>query len=197
MQLHMLLMTALLAIGQVALAIGDSTLPKTGRTSCSCAFSSINQGGVMRGEAGSYFQFQTINGIQYKTWFAGLGVGLDLYPADGLPVFLDVRRYFLNGRYNPFVYAEAGIHFADKNNEETNWQRDDYSNDLFYDVGVGIKIGFMKKGSLLLSGGYSFKKYDKKIISIVPGCMVFPCHEGLQVHSYRLNRLSLKLGFQF
>lgn len=196
MRVYTVLMAAFLGMGSMAVAQTD-TLPKTGRKSCSCAFSSINQGGVMQGEAGAYFQFQTINGLRYKSWFAGLGVGLDLYPVNGLPVFLDLRKYILDRQYSPFVYADVGIHFADKNNEETMWQRIEYSNSLYYDVGVGVKIGFMKKAGLLLSGGYSFKKYERKESYRQLDCNFFPCNAGSQRYRYSLSRLSLKLGVQF
>jgi hypothetical protein len=197
MQIRTLLLAAFLGICSMAIAQTDSTLQKTKKKTCSCSFSSINQGGIMRGEAGSYFQFQTINGIRYKTWFGGLGVGLDTYPAFGIPVFLDVRKNILDKLYTPFVYAEGGYHFADRNSQEIGWQRIEYTNGLFYDVGLGLKVGFSKKGALLLSGGYSFKKYEKKESYSAGECDFFPCNAGAQTYSYRLNRLSMKIGLQF
>jgi hypothetical protein len=197
MQLKTVLLAACFMIGIGAAGQTDSTLQKTKRKSCSCSFSSINQGGIMRGEAGSYFQFQTINGLRYKTWFAGLGVGVDRYPANGVPVFLDIRKYLLQGLYTPFVYADGGYHFADMNSEKTEWQSIEYTNGVFYDLGLGFRFGFNKKSGLLFSGGYSFKKYEKKQSYLPVGCNFFPCAENSQTYSYRLNRLSLKLGFQF
>src|SRR5688572_9219460 len=79
---------------------------------CGCSFSSINQIGGLYGSKGTYFQLQTINGIRYKTWFAGIGAGIDLYTRGGFPVFLDVRKDIFEKRSTPFLYADAGIHLV-------------------------------------------------------------------------------------
>lgn len=195
MQLKFVLMAVWVCICSVASAQADNSA-KPAKRPCSCSFSSINQLGLLRGEPGSYFQFQTINGIRYKTWFAGVGAGLDLYPIDGIPVFMDVRKYIFDKVYTPFVYADAGIHFADRNNESSEWQRIEYSNGFYYDAGLGYKIGLNKKSGILLSGGYSYKFVEKRVIS-TPDCRFYPCIEVLNRFNYRFNRLSLKLGWQF
>ena len=40
-------------------------------------FHSINNVGLLEGQTGSAFQLQSINGMQYQSWFAGIGLGLD------------------------------------------------------------------------------------------------------------------------
>ena len=178
----------------VANAQTDSTA-KPAKRSCSCSFSSINQVGVLRGEPGSYFQFQTINGIRYKTWFAGIGAGVDFYPVDGIPVFFDIRKYIFDKQFTPFVYAGAGIHFANMNKTENRWQRIEYSNGFYYDVGLGYKVGINKRSGMLLSGGYSFKVVEQRIYSTT--CAFFPCSESKEMYTWHMNRLSLKIGWQF
>jgi hypothetical protein len=197
MHLKIVLLVTCVWVCGVVVAQTDSTSQKTKKKSCSCSFSSINQAGIMRGEEGAYFQLQTINGMRYKTWFAGLGLGLDRYPVNGIPVFLDIRKYFkVHEEFHPFVYANGGVHIADIHNEETQWQRIDYSNGLYYDVGLGLRLPFNKKTGLLLSGGYSYKKYEKTLRYNVSGCTFFPCYESMERYTYTLNRLSLKIGVQ-
>lgn len=195
MQLKLVWLITWIGICSIATAQTDSTT-KPAKSSCSCAFSSINQVGVLKGEPGSYFLFQTINGISYKSWFAGVGVGADFYPVDGIPVFLDIRKNILKKKNTPFVYADAGIHFADMNKTENSWQRVEYSNGFYYDVGVGYKIGGNKRSGLLLSGGYSRKVVDEKQYAIT-GCSFYPCDDYRNRYTWKLNRWSLKLGWQF
>jgi hypothetical protein len=184
-------------MGLCSLANGQTDKPtKPVKRSCSCSFSSINQVGVLKGEPGSYIQFQTINGIRYKTWFAGIGAGADFYPVDGIPFFFDIRKNILKKQFTPFVYADAGIHFVDKNKTENQWQRSEYTNGFYYDVGLGYKIGVNNKSGLLLSGGYSYKIVEQKIYSI-SACGIYPCDQNQNTYTRRLNRLSLKLGWQF
>jgi hypothetical protein len=196
MQLKLVWLITWLGCGSIANAQTDSTA-KPAKRSCSCAFSSINQVGVLKGEGwSSYFLFQTINGISYKTWFAGIGVGGDFYPVDGIPVFFDIRKNILKKKNTPFVYADAGIHFADMNKEESLWMRTEYTNGFYYDVGAGYKIGFNKRSGILLSAGYSYKAVDQKEFTSA-GCGIYPCDESLSTYAWRLNRWSFKLGWQF
>ncbi|HVK97035.1 MAG TPA: hypothetical protein VM368_04415, partial [Flavisolibacter sp.] len=42
-------------------------------------FNSINQGGLLAGASDGTGLLQSINGVLHKTFFAGIGVGLDYY----------------------------------------------------------------------------------------------------------------------
>src|SRR5687768_4020311 len=55
-------------------------------------FTSINQAGVTWGGSGQTLQLQSINGIFYKTFSAGVGVGLDYYWQRTIPLFIDLRK---------------------------------------------------------------------------------------------------------
>ena len=125
-------------------------------------FHSINSIGLLEGEAGSAFQLQTINGVQYKSWFAGAGVGLDYYRFRGVPVFLDIRKMFPLKTNTFFVYGDIGIHagwLTEKQKNSNNYVAalTDFNNGLYTDAGAGYQICLGKKGALLISAGYSFK----------------------------------------
>ncbi|NII27726.1 hypothetical protein HB364_21770 [Pseudoflavitalea sp. X16] len=181
-----------------AIAQTDST-GKAVKKGCSCTFSSINQVGLLTGETGSYFLAQTINGIKYKTWFAGVGVGLDFYKVRGVPVFLDVRKDLLNKTATPFIYVDGGINFSwptdkDKGGED-RWK---FNNDLYLDAGLGYKNNLGKGHALLVSVGYSLKMIKQKyapyeICPLWGAC--WPTSK--EVYKYTFNRLSLKVGWQF
>lgn len=164
---------------------------------CSCSFSSINQVGVLNGSKGAYFQLQTINGVRYKTWFAGVGAGIDYYTRRGFPVFLDVRKDIFDKRSTPFLYADAGIHLVYKQKEKlSQWYQNTYSNGFYGDAGIGYKLGFRSAGGLLVSAGYSYKNINRKY-EYITTCPTARCYEDYFTYKNYYHRLSLKLGWQF
>lgn len=165
---------------------------------CSCAFSSIIQGGILHGSKGGYFQMQTINGIQYKTWFAGLGAGLDYYYRPGIPLFVDVRKYFLENPGSVFLYVDAGVNIPAKRKETlSTWTQNEYSNSFYGDGGIGYALGFHKKPRFLISTGYSYKEGSYKAVNSGSGCTGPPCSEYYYSYKKYFHRLTVKLGFQF
>ncbi|WP_207510746.1 hypothetical protein [Longitalea luteola] len=164
---------------------------------CSCSFSSINQGGVLHGSRGQYFQFQTINGVKYKAWFAGIGLGLDHYYRLGFPVFLDVRKYLFDKPTTPFLYVDGGVHLiAQKKEQVSQWHYNRYKSGWYADAGIGMKFGFQGKGRWLISTGYSYKNITRDFKSSVD-CPTNRCYETFETYRNYLHRLSLKLGLQF
>ncbi|HEY8898109.1 MAG TPA: hypothetical protein VIM79_24955 [Niastella sp.] len=165
---------------------------------CSCSFSSLNQAGVLNGSKGAFLTIQSINGIKYKSWFAGVGVGADGYYRASLPVFLDVRRDLLKKKETPFLYADVGYHFIlDTKDRLSQWYENVYNRGSMYtDVGVGYRFGFTRTGSWVVSAGYTYKYvvYDNKYLY---ECPTARCYENyFTVKSY-LHRYSMRLGYQF
>lgn len=164
---------------------------------CSCSFSSLYNIGFMEGENGSSLQLQTVQGIRYGKWFAGIGAGLDYYQLRTIPVFLDIRREFFNKKNAPFIYADAGYHFAwARDQDKGGWTKISYDGGLFYDVGLGYRIGSSnKQNGFLISAGYSFKYLREAHAS--PVCINWNCQdETNEWFRYKLNRLSLKIGMK-
>ncbi len=170
----------------------------TAKSNCGCRFSSINQAGILEGESGTAFQLQSINGIQLGTWFTGIGAGLDYYRYRGIPLFLDLRKNILNRNRTPFLFADGGIHFAwVQDKYKTGWNRNEFSNGLYYVVGLGYRLGLRKNDAFVFSLGYSFKRMEEKRYSTV-FCINPPCDEQLyETLNYGLRRVSLQLGFSF
>jgi len=169
-------------------------------------FHSINNAGLLEGETGSAFQVQTINGAQYKTWFAGVGLGLDLYRIRTIPLFADIRKEFGKGTNKLFGYTDLGINFGwATDQEKTSYVTGDkFSNGFYSDLGLGYKALVGRKNAVLLSLGYSFKKtvesYDQVYYYPGPGGLF---NQNMQPDgdkekiTYSLNRLSLKIGWEF
>jgi hypothetical protein len=163
--------------------------------SCNCQFQSILNAGVMEGERGGDFFIQTINGIHYKGWFAGIGVGLDYYRFRSIPLFLDIQKNLLKRNVSPFLYADAGVSMPWRKSNETYFWEPDISKGLYYDIGAGINFANGKKQGLTASLGYSYKFVKETSINPMQ-CFTFPCPQYKQSRSYDLGRLSLKLGWR-
>src|SRR6476620_3545484 len=72
-------------------------------------YNSIALAGLLEGQQGSSLQLKSINGVQHKNLFAGIGVGFDYYFVRSIPLFMDVRK--TNFLKTPlFIYADAGMH---------------------------------------------------------------------------------------
>ncbi|MEJ0080289.1 MAG: hypothetical protein WDM78_04865 [Puia sp.] len=167
-------------------------------------FQSIANVGLLEGQTGSAFQLQTINGARYKSWFTGIGLGLDFYRFRTIPLFLDIRKEFGSGSNKFFIYADGGISFAWVTDMEKTdyWPDEQFHSGFYNDLGLGYKTSIGKKSALLISLGYSYKKvnetyasyntYNPGLIYSEPG----PLNSKEQIN-YSLNRLSIKLGWTF
>jgi hypothetical protein len=168
-------------------------------------FHSINNVGFLEGQTGSAFQLQTINGIQNKSWFGGVGLGLDYYRFRTVPLFFDLRKELGKSANKLFLYSDLGVNFSrvtDK--EKTNYVVDDkFGNGLFVEAGLGYKAVIGKNHGLLISVGYSYKKLRETYNSIqyyYPGIFRINPEQNINNQNqinYGLSRLSIKMGWQF
>jgi hypothetical protein len=164
------------------------------------AFHSINNIGLLEGQTGSSFQLQTINGTGYKSWFCGIGVGLDFYRYRTIPLFFDLRKEFGKSTNKLFLFTDAGINFTwITDNEKTNYVLNDkFSNGFYFEGGVGYKIRVVNNNSLLLSLGYSYKKlYETYAYPVYVMYTQNADNNSTEKINYSLNRLSIKIGWEF
>jgi hypothetical protein len=162
-------------------------------------FQSINQVGILGGNSEANPQLQTINGINSKTWFAGLGIGLDYYYLRTVPIFIDVRKNIFNKAVTPFVYADGGYSFPWKP-DRINITWDGVVNTeggAYYELGIGYKTPVFKKLQLLFSAGYSYKNLSTTINSM-PWLSIWPPpREAYEHYEYSLRRVTIKAGLSF
>ena len=160
-------------------------------------FRSTLQAGLLEGERGTAFQWHTVNGIQYKTWSAGLGVGLDYYHTRSIPFFLNLRKALGKGESTPFVYASGGYHFPWLRESDKYLGTVEATGGLYLDAGVGYQLPVLKKSALFFSLGFSQKNFSEKtgswaVIAIYP-----PPPLQTYISEYNLRRLSLQTGIRF
>lgn len=192
MQMKYILLCVLLQIGACFTSGAQEQPAKKG---CSCSFSSINQLGVLNGTWGVGGLVQSVNGVRYKTWFAGVGAGIDVYKRGSIPVFLDVRKDLFNTPATPFIYVDAGVHFPDKKIvSENQWTNSEYAKGFYSDAGIGYRMGKKTRSGFLASAGYSYK-YVKRLTYYTP-CGFGGCDGNAYTYRSYLHRISIKLGWQ-
>ncbi|HEV7779977.1 MAG TPA: hypothetical protein VGO58_01865 [Chitinophagaceae bacterium] len=161
-------------------------------------FGSQNYAGILEGEAGTSFQAQTINGVKYKTWFTGIGLGLDYYYDRSIPLFLSVSKFLPSVKIPLYFNADAGVSIP--------WSRNDIyyfesaptdATSFFWAGGLGYRFRSRQNDhGFLLNLGYSYKHLIQENEYVNP-CLVPPCPVEKERYDYRLKRLSVKVGWMF
>ena len=165
-------------------------------------YGSQNYVGLLEGEYKAAFQLQTIHGVRYQTWYGGLGAGLDYYMFRTIAVFATVNKDLVfNGR-TFYISGDVGTNYP--------WINDNSSTMIFggststkfhpgfyWAGGLGYKaFAKNKTDAFIINLGYSFKRIKQE--DKVPGfCSDPPCSVNLERFDYRLNRISMRLGWQF
>jgi hypothetical protein len=159
-------------------------------------FHSLNSVGIALGENENNGLVQSVNGIKYNSWFAGIGIGADFYFHRTIPLFIDLQKHVGNGN-NIILYADAGYNFPwnDKpsNKEVPYYTSYQFTGGIYTDIGIGYKISGSKKPSFVISTGYSYKKLHSKI-SVVNPCITPPCPEEVSNYDLGYGRIVFKAG---
>lgn len=155
------------------------------------------QAGLLEGEAGSAFQLQTVQGVQWRTWSAGVGAGLDYYHARSFPLFLELRKLLDKGKQAAFVYADGGYNFPWLTPAQKEWSVATTSGGLYADAGIGYQIPVLKKSLLFFAAGYSQKNYSTRNVYPVMIDIYPPPPPSTYKMEYQLRRLSIKTGLRF
>jgi len=165
-------------------------------------FSSINSLGLLNGQAQSAFTLQTINGVKYKTWFAGLGVSIDPYGYRSIPVFADIRKTFGNKAWQPFLYADAGVglpiktdYFSDKNWWPGSIIHYNLQKPFYGEWGIGINRAINKSANFIFAIGYSYKNFSYTETQSMGD---FPILNPISnKYDFYYKRVAVKMGLQF
>lgn len=190
---------ALLFIGfAFAAAAQTDSLGILKSTAAKPAFHVLLHAGLVAGDNGRDVLLQVVPGVQYKTWFLGIGSGPDYYYLRSVPLFVSLRKTF-SKPHIPFIYANVGRAIPwirDSEKSIPGWYNSRFNAGLYYDVGAGWIFSVNKRQALLLSAGLSAKQLEEvqKLVNIPPGA-----NEELYTSriSYNLHYFSFKVGFQF
>ncbi len=159
--------------------------------------------GVLYGSNKTRVQIETIHGIEFDRWFAGIGAAIDDYYQQSIPAFIDVRGAIFKRKKTPFVYAEAGANILNKGTE-TEYSKTEYKSGLFCEGGLGYKIDLANKTTLNFACGFSYKDHVENLYYKMyygPAPYYHPIPEGewsrRNHNKYTLQRIVMKIGIQF
>lgn len=154
--------------------------------------------GLLEGEQGSSFQFQTINGIRKGLLFAGLGTGVDYYYLRSIPVFLSFTHYLTDRPRGFFLSADLGTNRAwRKGPMDPFLVSQKYRSGLYWGASMGFRASFRnKKDAILLSLGYSYKQLREERVTPT-FCINPPCPNFTENFNYQTKRVSVRLGWAF
>lgn len=161
-------------------------------------FQSNLQSGILVGQKGSQpaMVFSAVNGFQSKTWFGGLGVGLDYYGEKRTaPLFFDVQKELSARRNTWFGYANIGYNMPWLMNDQKQQYAQKYRviGGVYYEMGGGYKFTIFTKTRLGLSAGYTYKNLKEKY---TPPCVWCEWQvPGEQITKYDFRRIALKLNW--
>ncbi len=151
------------------------------------SFYSQNYVGLLKGQqGGSSLLVQSINGVQKKGWFAGLGIGMDFYRIRSIPLFLNASK-FLFAKQQFFVSGNGGInlYWRDKMDVfNSNKHPPQFSGEAGF--GYLLKDPDDKK-RFILSMGYSYKHIREETSRT----------DNVERNDWRFHRLVAKFGLLF
>src|SRR5882757_8092861 len=74
-------------------------------------FRSTEYVGWLNGQDGNYGLVQTVNGLYKRSWFLGIGTGLDYYRFRSVPLFLSVTKELMPKKNGLFLNLDGGFNF--------------------------------------------------------------------------------------
>lgn len=127
------------------------------------------------------FSFMSVTSYHITEQFsAGIGIGADFLEETYVPLVLDMRYYFRNSHFSPYVFIQGGYSIA------TEKEVDVTSNPIIWDMYPGWIGGYptssKPKGGFLLNPGFGIRK-------------MFSNNFGLTFSvSYHFQRLNYKVS---
>lgn len=155
----------------------------------------ILSGGITGGEKQAAPVAQLSAGISYGPWFSGLGVGLDNYRINSIPVFADWRFSFGPKRMLN-VYVNGGYHFlkptAEQFTENIWWgTKQDLKSGFFGEAGLGFQLQAGRYHRIGSNVGYRHKRMTQMQVfeSLCQTCQEYTVKEiyGFSTIVFRLT----------
>lgn len=148
------------------------------------------------------FSIMNINGVQFTPYLAaGVGVGIEFIQETYMPVTLDLRYYFRDHKFSPFIFMQGGYNFSLTNTAQEYGYYDimplwssyypypayetNPKGGILINPGFGIKNMFNENLGFLFTVGYRYQRLQYKTEEI---------HNNLDVD---YNRLVIKFAFIF
>jgi hypothetical protein len=163
------------------------------------SFHSIFSIAVINGKESTSFAVETVQGFSMNKSFAGAGIGIDYYKFRTIPVFLQLRQGFGNGKQNFLVYTNGGANIdwlTDRSKQADFGNVVKYKPGWYYELGLGYRIELKNKNALFLSTGYNYKQVKRNVY--YKNCIsVGQCVDEVDEYLYSMSRVAVRAAFQF
>jgi hypothetical protein len=186
-----LLLLVFIGLAQFALAQMDKKI----------RFYSSQMFGITVGEVYVTGIAHCVNGVQYKQFNVGIGIGYDAYQLSKVPLYLDLRYTLLKKRIEPILFSHIGTSFLIRNYDQNYSNLSSPQTKLykgFYNE-IGLMLKTKVKGNLSylvsMSYCYSTNSYLKHGLDYWGGGIHYVTEDVL--YRYRSERVNFKIGFQF
>ncbi len=128
------------------------------------------------------FTVSTSHGYQFNPYFfVGAGIGVDYhfdYETMFLPIFADLRGYFIDGRISPFIGVKIGYSPVD-------------GTGLYFNPSVGASFGISRELALNISIGYNLQRAEMY-------SYYYSYYGGSYSYSDEtIGAVTIKVGFEF
>ncbi|HWB24520.1 MAG TPA: hypothetical protein VG738_03525 [Chitinophagaceae bacterium] len=158
----------------------------------------VTQWGWLMGKNEQTNSIETINGVSYKKYNAGIGVAFDNYGYHSLPVFADLRYSLVNGRKNILqVYGDAGLNIP-LHSDYLKYRYPD-NGDVWHQMHIsfygetGISYAYVlgRKFCLIAGAGYNYKTFKYSEYTYVGELQVTRYTTD---YTYHYSKYVLRLG---
>ena len=168
----------------------------------STKFSAALKAGLLNGEADKAgTELQLVSGLFYKTWFSGIGAGIDYYSGfKSIPLFMEVKKDLKQKKNTPFLSADVGYNWPliNKDYKLNNGLKYKFHGGLYYEVSAGYKFVLSNSLSMAFSAGYSYKNFTEKDTAYYGvGPFGQPLAPRVDLYDYKYRRISVKMAFWF
>lgn len=163
----------------------------------------VADGGPLWGGFEATGDIRLQGGIKTNGWHIGAGAAYDPYRFRTLPVYVQGRRLFGQGKSKPFVLGSIGANISLQEDQEnanlTIWPWPlptyQYSNGIYAEAGIGWAFRTTKKWGFNLSLSYTHKTNTETYNNTV-WVGNNEIETATSENKYLMNRLALRIGIQ-
>jgi hypothetical protein len=166
----------------------------------------VAEGGALWGGYEFTGDIRLQGGVKTNGWLIGAGAAYDPYRYKTMPVYVQGRKMFTQGRIKPFILASIGANLEMEKDQEQPvesapvWGRwippaYQYSNGVYAEGGLGLAFRTKKRIGFNLSLSYTYKSMEETYnVNTWTGV----ANENTLVENkYMMNRLAFRVGFRF
>lgn len=157
--------------------------------------------GLSTGQAGGAIILKTVNGVAWRSWFAGLGASVDYYRFRSVPLFVSVSRDIALGRKDGlYLYAEGGTNapwYTRPGTGENNAIiSSTFHGGAYWGGGIGYlwKLGNQTRQAIVISAGYAEKKLSENQVT-ASTCAPLDCN--MARYEYLNRMFQFMIGFRW